>query len=216
MKELPENMMQNLQDLPSLLDRLGSLSVFQPIPEYSQKLLFIDVLGENSPLVAAILECINVSAGEPGSYVDQALNCELPPSTPLNYVDVVAVLNAILGQNVVDLRGLCQFFDTLLSTSTSSTSTSSVSFFKAYYENTLYLGSKEASARAIFGMFMELVRDTLQKRHPKQKFYVDHELKVLRFSSDAAIIVRSTGLEKRMDVVFSVEYKPKVAAQLED
>ena len=99
-----------------------------------------------------------------------------------------------------------------VSTSTSSTSTSSVSSevsseaFRAYYEYTLYLGDKEASARGILVLFMELVRDALQKRHPNQTFYVDHELKVLRFSSDAARIVASTGQE-RMDVVFSLEWR---------
>ena len=109
---------------------------------------------------------------------------------------------------------LSNFFHTLLSTSTSSTSTSITSLFKACYENTLHLGDKEASGRVILGIFMELVRETLQERHPKQKFDVDLELKVLRFSSDAAIIVASTGLKE--DVVFSVEYKPRVSAQLED
>ena len=153
-----------------------------------------------------------MSAGGPGSYVDQALNCELPPNTQLNHEDVVAVLNAVLGQEFMDLRGLCNYFDTQLSTSTSSTSTSSVSSevtFRAYYE---YLGDKEASARGILALFMELVCDALQKRHPNQ---VDHELKVLRFSSDAALIVASTG-QKRMDVVFCLEYKPKVSPQLKD
>ena len=187
-------------------------------PEHAQKILLIDALGDKSPLVAAIMEhikvsaggpgsyvdqalnCelppstqlnhaimerIKVSAGGPGSYVDQALNCELPPSTQLNHADVVAVLNAILGQKFMDLRGLCNYFDTQLSTSTSSTSTSSISSevsseaFRAYYEYTLYLGNKEASARGILALFMDLVRDALQKRHPNQKFYVDHELQVL-------------------------------------
>ena len=178
--------MPDLQELPNLLDKLGSLSVFQLIPKHIPKMALIHALGDKSPLVAAIMERIKVSAGGPGSYVDQALNCELPPSTQLNHEDVVAVLNAILGQKFMDLSGLCNYFDTQLSTSTSTSSVSSEvssEAFRAYYENTLYLGDKEASARGILGLFMEVVRDALQKRHPNQKFYVDHELKVLRFSS---------------------------------
>ena len=219
-KVLPEGMTQDFQELPNLLEKMvGSLSAFKIYPEHLQKLSLINALGDKSPLVAAIMECVEASAGGPGSYVDQALNCELPPSTQLNHEYVVAVLNAILGQEVMDLRGLCNYFDSKLSTS--STSTSSVSSevssetFRAYYQYTLYLGDKEASARGILGLFMELVRGTLQKRHPKQNFYIDHELKVLRFSSDAALIVASTGQQKRK-VVFSLEYKPKMSPQLKD
>ena len=104
--------------------------------------------------------------------------------------------------------------DDKLSTSLLSTSTSSVSSeasservkalalaFKAFYDHTLYLGDKEASARGIFGLFMESVRDALHKRHPKKEFKVDHEFKVLRFASDAALIVAITG-QKGMDVFF--------------
>ena len=101
MNVLPEEMTQGLQELSSLLDNnLGSLSVFQLLPEHVQKVPLIDLLGEKSPLVAAIMERIKVSAGGPGSCVDQALNYELPPSTQLNHEDVVAVLNAILGQSL--------------------------------------------------------------------------------------------------------------------
>ena len=190
-KGLPEDMTQGLQELPNLMDdKLGSLSVFQQTTEH-------------------------MSAGAPGSYVDQALNYELPPST---HYDVVAVLNAVFGENFRDLSRLCDYFNTQLTTFTSSTYTSSVSSevifetFRAYYEYTLYLGDKEASARGILVLFMELVRDALQKRHPNKKFYIDY---VFRFSSDAALIVASTG-QNRMDVVFSLEYKPKVASQLKD
>ena len=58
-------------------------------PERVQKLGLIDVLGDKSPLVAAIMERVKVSAGAPGSYVDQALNYELPPRTQLTHYDVV-------------------------------------------------------------------------------------------------------------------------------
>ena len=78
-------MTQDLQELPNLLDELGNLSVFQLIPERVQKLGLIDVLGDKSPLVAAIMERVEVSAGAPGSYVDQALNYELPPRTQLTH-----------------------------------------------------------------------------------------------------------------------------------
>ena len=138
----------------------------------------------------------------------------------------------------MDLRGLCDYFDTQLSTSTSSVSSEVRSeTFRDLYEHTLYLGDKEASAMGILALFMGLVRGALQERHPTKKFYVDHELEVLRFSSDAAIddevfedtkreiptdvssskalIVARTG-QKRMDVVFSLQYKPKVLTQLKD
>ena len=194
--------------------------MFQLIPEHIQ---IIDALGDRSPLVAAIMEHIKVSAGGPGSYVDQALNYELPPSTHLNHDDVAAVLNAILGQGFMDLRRLCNFLDTQLSTSsTSSTTTSSVSSgvalaFKAHYDCTLYLGDKEASARGILSLFMQGVRDALQERHPNQKFFIDHEFKIFPFYSDAALIVASTGQQqKQMKAVFSLEYKPKVSPQLKD
>ena len=218
MKVLPEEMTQDLQDLPNLLNKLGDLSVFQNNPEHVQKMVLSHALGDKSPLVAAIMERVKVSAGGPASYVDKALNYELPPSTQLNHVDVVRVLNPIFGQIFVDLRGLCDYFDTHLST-TSSTSTSTSSFswspdaFSALYRNTLYLGDKEASAGGILAVFMELVRDALEKRHPNKIFYVDLQLKFLRFCSDAAKIVATTRLEK-IDVVFSLEYKLKVAAKL--
>ena len=63
MKVLPEEMPQDLQELPNVLDKLGSLSVFQPYPEHIQKILLIHALGDKSPLVAAIMERIKVSAG---------------------------------------------------------------------------------------------------------------------------------------------------------
>ena len=119
----------------------------------------------------------------------------------------------------MDLRSLCDYLqsfkvNTKLSTSTSSTSTSTSSvssevssepFFKGFYEHTLFLGDKEAS-----GHFGSLHGISLQKRHPNKKYYIDNELKVFRFSSDAALIVSST--VKRMDVVF---YKPYVSAKLQ-
>jgi hypothetical protein len=61
-KVLPEEITQDLQELPNVL---GSLSVFQLIPEHAQKLLLIHALGDKSPLVAAIMESIKVSAGWP-------------------------------------------------------------------------------------------------------------------------------------------------------
>ena len=67
MNGLPEEMTQDLQELPNLLDELGSLSAFQNYPERVQKVALIDVLGDRSPLVAAIMEPIKVSAGTPGS-----------------------------------------------------------------------------------------------------------------------------------------------------
>ena len=88
MKVLPEHMTQYLQDLPNLLDELVSLSGFQLYPERVQRVALIDALGDRSPLVAAIMDRVKVSAGGPGSYVDQALNYELPPSTHLNHEDV--------------------------------------------------------------------------------------------------------------------------------
>ena len=212
-KVLPEDMTQHLQDLPNLLDKLGSLSVFQLIPEHIQRMALIDALGDRSPLVAAIMERIKVSAGGPGSYIDQALNYELPPSTHLNHEDVAAVLNAILGQGFMDLRRLCNFLDTQLSTSsTSSTSTSSVSSgvalaFKAHYDCTLYLGDKEASARGILSLFMQGVRDALQERHPNQKFFVDHEFKIFQFYSDAALIVASTGQQQKHGFFLGIQTK---------
>ena len=90
-------MTQDLQDLPKLLDTLGSPSGFQHNPEHIQKLLLIYALGDSSPLVAGIMECIQVSAGGLGIFVDQALNCELPSSTPLKATDVLAALDAVLG-----------------------------------------------------------------------------------------------------------------------
>ena len=119
---------------------------------------------------------------------------------------VVAVLNAVLGQTFRDVRGLWNYITTHLSTSTSSVSSEASSkpfkAFTAYYEHTLYIGNKEASARGILCLFMESVRDALHKRHPKKEFKVDHEFKVLRFTSDVALIVAITG-QNRMDVVFS-------------
>ena len=63
MKGLPEDMTRGLQELPNLLDKLGSLSVFQLYPEHVQRVVLIDALGDTSPLVAAIMEHVKVSAG---------------------------------------------------------------------------------------------------------------------------------------------------------
>ena len=76
MKELPKELTQDLQELPNLLEELGNLSAFQLYPKRVQKSALIDVLGDKSPLVEVIMERLKVSAGAPGSYVDQALNCD--------------------------------------------------------------------------------------------------------------------------------------------
>ena len=98
---------RDFQELPNLLDELGSLSVFQLNPERLQRVGLIDVLGDTSPLVEAIMDRVKVSAGAP---VDQALNYELAPSTPLNWNDVVCVLNAIIGLHCRDMKGICAHF----------------------------------------------------------------------------------------------------------
>ena len=65
MRGLPEELTQDLQGLPSLLDTVGSLAVFQLYPEFIQKWSLVHVLGENSPLVEAIMKRIMVSARGP-------------------------------------------------------------------------------------------------------------------------------------------------------
>ena len=151
-----------------------------------------------------------------GHYVDQALNYELAPSTQLNWNDVVC---AIIGLRCRDMKGICAHLTSVQSTcaepSVSSESiTDMVKFFKTHY---VYIGDKEASGRVIVGLFMEILREALDKKHPGREFMVDHEFKVLptkRFAIDEAI--EAVIGEDNGKVVFALEYKPKVASDLND
>ena len=74
MRGLPEDLTQDLTRLAGLLeDTVGSLAVFQLNPEFIQKLSLGHVLGENSPLVKAIMERI-MAATASSSQVLQALH----------------------------------------------------------------------------------------------------------------------------------------------
>ena len=151
-----------------------------------------------------------------GSYVDQALKYELAPSTPLNWKDVVCVLNAIIGLHCRDMKGICAHFTSIQSTCTEPNVSiiDLVKSFTTLYEHTLYIG---ASDRVILGLFMETLREALDKIHPSREFMVDHEFNVLptkQFATDQAIeAVIGDGNEK---VVFALEYKPKVSSDLND
>ena len=69
---LPEDLTKDLPGLAGLLDRVGSLAVFQLNPEFVQKMSLAHVLGDNSPLVAAIMEHVMATASS--SQVLQALH----------------------------------------------------------------------------------------------------------------------------------------------
>ena len=72
MRGLPEDLTKDLPGLAGLLDRVGSLAVFQLNPEFVQKMSLAHVLGDNSPLVAAIMEHVMATASS--SQVLQALH----------------------------------------------------------------------------------------------------------------------------------------------
>ena len=143
-----------------------------------------------------------------GHYVDQALNYELAPSTQLNWNDVVC---AIIGLRCRDMKGICAHLTSVQSTCTepsvsSESITDMVKFFKTHY---VYIGDKEASGRVIVGLFMEILREALDKKHPGREFMVDHEFKVLptkMFAIDEAI--KAVIEEDDGKVVFALEYKP--------
>ena len=65
MRGLPEELTQDLPRLAGLLNTVGSLAAFQLNPEFIQKWSLGHVLGENSPLIEAIMERIMVSARGP-------------------------------------------------------------------------------------------------------------------------------------------------------
>ena len=73
----------------------------------------------------------------------------------------------------------------------------------------------EESARGIVTLFVQLVCDALQNKYPDQTFFVDHECDVLHIFGCGALIVVSAG-RSTLDVVFSLEYKPKVSPNLKD
>ena len=64
--------------------------------------------------------------------------------------------------------------------------------------------------------FMEAVRHTLHQKHPALDVKVDHEVRVLRFASEVALVIVACTRQKGLDVLFSLEYKPKVAQDLGD
>ena len=89
--------------------------------------------------------------------------------------------------------------------------------FKFHYDNTLYLGEKEASGRVLLGLFMKAVCHALKQIHPEKVFWLDHECMILpskKFTNDEAIqaILADDGKK----VIFALEYKPKVATELKD
>ena len=123
------------------------------------------------------------------------------------------MLNAILGLHFDDLRGLCNYFTSLLATSTkpnvsaSEASNELVKICAAHYEHTLFIGDKEASGRVILGLFIEAVREALHKRHPNRVFKLDHAFKVLPrkgFATGEAMVVAVIG-QDRKEVVFALE-----------
>ena len=162
-EELLEDMVSSIENLPKVLEQeCGNFATFSQLCRRPQLTLLNETLGDGSPLVEAILKCCqSVSANV--SHVDMALNYKLAPSTQLNHMEVVDVLNAIIGLKCVDMRDICNYLTTLPSPTTTSASdlTTEMSLsssptttelakdmtksFKFHYDNTLYLGEKEAS-----------------------------------------------------------------------
>lgn len=155
--------------------------------------------------------------------VDEVLNYNLPPSTKLNHEEVVAVINAIAGFNCIDLRRLCTHFLTFQPEPPTTTPTEvplpDKSFFrwaKKQFDQTIYIGDKEASGRVLLGLFMNILMDLLSLKYPNISLYIDHEYKVLegrKFYTDEAVVAI---LHSIMEAIFVFEYKPKVSPNLAD
>ena len=64
-KELPQDMVGNIQNLPELLDTGGSFSIFHQLPKTGQEGVLNNVLGDGSPLVAAIMHIMVSAMGTP-------------------------------------------------------------------------------------------------------------------------------------------------------
>ena len=117
--------------------------------------------------------------------VDEVLNYNLPPSTKLNYEEVLAVVNAIAGFRCIDMRHLCNHLFTFQSPKTTPTEEPlpDAIFFKwalqKQYDQTLDLGDKEASGRVLLGLFMNIVTERLSVKYPNNRLYIDHEYRVL-------------------------------------
>lgn len=82
----------------------------------------------------------------------------------------------------------------------------------------LDIGDKEASGRVLLGMFMNIIRKVPSDKYPSISLRVDHEYRVLdckKFAVDEAIVaitrVVSVGRVVR-EVIFGLEYKPKVSS----
>ena len=63
-KELPQDMIGNIQNLPELLDT-GSFSIFHQLPKTGQERVLNNVLGNGSPPVAAIMHIMVSAMGTP-------------------------------------------------------------------------------------------------------------------------------------------------------
>ena len=149
--------------------------------------------------------------------VDEVLNYNLPPSTKLNYEEVLAVVNAIAGFRCIDMRHLCNHLFNHLKLLQQRQP--DASFFKwalqKQYDQTLDLGDKEASGRVLLGLFMNIVTERLSVKYPNNRLYIDHEYRVLegkKFCTDEAIVALTNIVAG--EAVFVLEYKPKVAPDL--
>ena len=119
---------------------------------------------------------------------DIVLCYNLAPSTQLNYEEVVEVFNAITGLMCIDVRGVYQYISSLQPEPPTITPTMQLIqgeehyhwMLQEQYDQTIYLGDKEASGRVVLGLFMSMVTKLLRSKYPTQLFYVDHEYKVLK------------------------------------
>lgn len=94
----------------------------------------------------------------------------MAPSTKLNYEDVLSVLNAIIGLQSREMRGIYGHFQELQSLSPlietplfqpeefASNFEIMQEMFKDERQNTIDIGEKEASGNVLRGIFMNIVR----------------------------------------------------------
>ena len=122
----------------------------------------------------------------------------------------------------IDMRGVYQYISSLQPEPPTITPTVQLIqgeehyhwMLQEQYDQTIYLGDKEASGRVVLGLFMSMVTKLLRSKYPNQLFYVDHEYKVLKFCADEAIVTITCNKEQH--VVFVIEYKPRVSSNLSD
>ena len=170
--------------------------------------------------------------------VDLINSCDLAPSTKLKSSDdVVEVLCYILGMaKKDDLRDVVRAIKgTMLSHEAFIASyelqeentplvmnelQQHTVAFQKHVEVTMHLKTKKASGTALLGNFMLCVSDALRTLCPTSTFKIDHQFNVYKaktYTGDSALLsALLVSSRRRVVPCFVVQYKPRVALDLDD